>query len=349
MTLDSSASVSRPQRESPRGLDGWTVWLVLLLLALAVFLALPFDRLGVASWVLTFQAHLHTALYAAGPFGVVALLGAIVGLAEIAATFPSYPREALGTRWAQNLVLVNALAAAFAFWIVRTYAPSADLILTVVGVGIGFQAIIRTRFTIAKQIGGAGGSDISLNMGWLYDQFQNLCKTQIDMELMRGRRTAVTRLLERFPTLAQLYDIAQYTIVSRATLAPEEEKVRLQELDTLFNPKAPANFARTSMALMILEQGGQAYVDLLLSQPEPAAPPTVSPETIVKRLVEKYTLPELVALATRLLPAPAEQAWVQDAAKPAAGVTEASQKATIAHFLIARLGTDAVLREIGSS
>jgi hypothetical protein len=322
--------------------------LVLLLLALVVFLALPLDGLGVASWALTFQAQLRAALYAAGPFSVVALLGAVVGLAEIAATFPNYPREALGARWAQTLILVNALAAIFAFWVARTYAPSADLILTVVGVGIGFQAIIRTRFTIAKQIGGAGSSDINLNMGWLYDQFQNLCKTQIDMELMRGRRTAVTRLLERFPTLAQLYDIAQYTIVARATLTTEEEKARLQELDTLFNPKAPASFARTSMALMILENGGQAYVDLLLNQPEAGVAKPTTSEVVVKRLVEKYTLEQLVALALRLLTAPSEQTWVQEAAKPAAGVSEASQKATIAHFLVQRVGAETVLREIGA-
>lgn len=81
------------------------------------------------------------------PYVIVALIGAIVVLAEIASTFPNYPREALRTYWGKLLMLVNTLAAALAFWIAWTYAPDAHLPLLVLGVGIGFQALIRTRFT----------------------------------------------------------------------------------------------------------------------------------------------------------------------------------------------------------
>src|SRR5690606_13607258 len=105
-----------------------------------------------------------------------------------------------------------------------------------------------------------------LNLGWLYDQFQNLARTQIDLELMNKRRTAVTRLLEYYPSLAELYDIAWYTITARATLTREQEEQRKADLDKLFDPKAPENFAKSSIALMILENGGQAYVELLLTQ-----------------------------------------------------------------------------------
>lgn len=107
------------------------------------------------------------------PYGVVLLLGAIVGLAEITATFPAYPREALRTRWARLLILINALAATLAFWIARTYATNVNLPLLILGVGIGFQALIRTRFTLAKQIGGSEGN-VEINLGWLYDQLNGL-------------------------------------------------------------------------------------------------------------------------------------------------------------------------------
>ena len=343
--LSSAEHLAHPQSEERRGQVGWIIVIVLFLLALVLFLAFPLETISVQPWVTAWQAQLRLALIQLGPFVLVALLGAVVGFSEIVATFANYPREALRTRWAQFLVLVNLTAAALAFWIARTYAPSADLVMTIIGVGLGFQALIRTRFIIAKEFSGKGSSDISLNLGWLYDQFQNLCKNQIDLELMKGRRTAVTRLLERFPKIGDLKDIAAYTIVSRATLTTDEEKARLAELDTLFNPNAPANFAKTSMALMILENGGQAYVDLLLSESTPT-PSKPTPESIAKQLVEKYTLSDLVALATRLLTSENEQNWIKDAAKTAQGAPEASQKGTIALFLIQRAGTETVLREI---
>ncbi len=337
-----------PLPEGTRGPGGWTLVLVLLLLALGVFLIFPMESVALQPWVPALQARLRQSASEAGPVAAVALLGAIVGLAEITSTFPNYPREALRTRWARILVLINAVAAVLAFWIARVYAPTANLILTVVGVGIGFQALIRTRFTLARQIGGSGNGDVSLNLGWLYEQFQTLCKTQIDLELMNGRRTAVTRLIERYPTLAELRDIAEYTIVARATLALEEEKARLAELDKLFDPKAPANLARTGTALAILENGGLAYVDLLLSQPVVSAPKVATPESVVKSLIEKYTLADLVTLATRLTTTQQEHEYIQGAAKPASDVNEASQKAVIAHFLVQRVGAETVAKELAA-
>jgi len=338
------AEATPPSTNEPRrGPGGWTVLIVLLLLAFAVFLAFPMETVSLQPWVPALQAQLRTVVGQGWPYVAVALLGAIVGLAEIVSTFPNYPREALRTRWAQNLVLVNAVAAPLALAVVQIYAPTTNLILTVLGVGIGFQAIIRTRFTLAKQIGGSGESDVSLNLGWLYEQFQNLCKTQIDLELMNGRRTAVTRLIERYPTLAELHDIAEYTVIARATLTPDEEKAKQAELDRLFDPKAPANVARTGLALMILENGGQAYVDLLLSQPAVPVKST-SPESVVKSLIDRYSLNDLVALALRLMTSQQEQNWVQQAAQPAPGMNEASQKAFIARFLVERIGAETALK-----
>ena len=329
-----------------RGPGVWAVLAVLVILALAVFMALPFEQMPVQPWVSQFQAQLRAAFTQAGPYAIVVLLGAIVGLAEITSTFATYPREALRTTWERLLIAVNAAAAGLAFAVVRAYAPAADQLVTVIAVGIGFQALIRTKFTIAKQIGGAGNGDVSLNLGWLYEQFQNLCKTQIDLELMKGRRTAVSRMIERYPGLAELHDIATYTILARATLTVEEEQARLAELDRLIDPKAPANFARTSMALMILENGGQSYVDLLLGMQVTRAPGEATPESVVRRLIETHTLSELVELANRLPTAQEVRDWVKRAAQPAPDVSEASQKSAIAHFLVQRVGAEVVLKEL---
>ncbi|HKZ83859.1 MAG TPA: hypothetical protein VJ793_09420 [Anaerolineae bacterium] len=337
---------SPPPDKAQRGPGVWAVLAVLVILALAVFLALPFEQMLVQPWLPQFQAQLRATFAQAGPYAVVVLLGAIVGLAEITSTFPNYPREALRTTWARFLIAVNAAAAGLAFSIVRAYTPTADQLPTVIAVGLGFQALIRTKFTFAKQIGGAGNGDVSLNLGWLYEQFQNLCKTQIDLELMKGRSTAVSSMIGRYPSLAELHDIATYTILARATLTSDEEKARLAELDRLIDPKAPANFARMSMALLILENGGQAYVDLLLSQPMAPALPEITPESVARRLIEKYTLKELIDFGLSVPASDEVHDWVRQAAEPAPNVNEASQKAAIAYFLVQRVGAEAVLKEL---
>ncbi len=423
----------------PRRSPGiWAGLVVLLLMAVAVFLTLPLANLAVQPWLAQWQRDLQNAFTQAGPLISVALLGAVVGLAEISSTFPNYPREALRTRWARILVLVNAVAAAAAYLIVSLYAVDASPILLVLGVGIGFQAIIRTRFTIAKQIGGSGEGDVSLNLGWLYDQFQNLCKTQIDLELMNDRQSAMNRLLLRF-SMGELYNIGRYTILARATLSPEEEKAKQTELDKLMAQNVPEDFAKASMALLILETGGQAYVDFLLSRTESEAPkaPAItdaittitklaqryaslpdlyqitrhilewrsklapeekaarieeldhllnsetpldfkragmarllvengdaatinillsqaivnvseatSPDNLVRRLVESYSLAQMVEFAERLTDAPDILEWVRKAAQPDPEVSAANQKAAIAHFLVQRLGVESVLKAL---
>jgi hypothetical protein len=328
-----------PTARSPfiQRLNIWIVLLVLLLLIVLVFLVVPFAD-GSTSWMAMLQKELR----ASGPYVIVALLGGIVGLAEISSTFPNYPREALRTRWARLLILVNVVAAALAFWIARVLAPTTvNSALLVVGVGIGFQALIRTQFTLAKQLGGSGG-DITFNMGWLYDQFQNLCKTQIDQELMQGRRAAVTRLLTRYSTLSELHGIATYTVTARVTLTAEEQKVRLNALDALLDPKAPVDLARANLALRIVENGGYAYVDLLLNQAAAGRSSTTSPDSLVKQLVDTYLLDELINLTKHLTNAPEMQDWVEQAAKATPDATEASQKAAIAQRLVKEFGVEVV-------
>jgi hypothetical protein len=278
-------------------------------------------------------------------YAIVILLGVIVGLAKISSTFPNYPREALRTRWAKLLILINTLAATLAFWLARTYAPTADLALLAVGVGIGFQALIRTRFTLAKQIGGSG-NDIELNLGWLYDQFQHLCKTQIDLELMQGRRTVVDQLLQRYSSLVELHRIAAYTVTARTTFSQDEQKGRLEAVDKLLDPKVPAELASASMALRILENGGRAYVELLLHRPAANAPSSVTPETLVRQIVDKYSLPELVALTKSLTNLPELLDWVEQAAQPTPDAPETSQKIAIAQRLMKEVGVEAVRQEM---
>lgn len=342
-----------------RGVRLTLTLLGVLALLLALFLIFPTSGAEIPAWIADLQQRIWVVLTFLGPYAMVALLGGIVGLAELTATFQTYPREALRTRWAWVLVLVNALAAILALMIVQATMPQMNLALQVIGVGIGFQAVIRTKFILAKPVGqqsnGSDAGEVSVNLGWVYDQFQNLCRTQIDLELMNNRRTAVTRLIKYYPSLTELYDVAWYTVIARATLTAEEEKARLERLEKLIDPKAPENFAKTSIALMILENGGQAYVQLLLNQamdassPETLAGDVNSPDRLVRRMVDTYSLPQLVEMANRLTDNETILKWVSEAAEPATETSEANQKAAICHFLINQIGYEKVQQAMQTS
>jgi hypothetical protein len=288
------------------------------------------------------QTQLREALVTLAPYLVVGTLGAAVGLAELSKTFSDYPREAIAARWGQYLIWLNAIAAMFAFFVARLYAPSdTNIILLILGVGLGFPALIRTNFTYAKELGGKGSADSSVNIGWLYEQFQYLCKKQIDLELMAYRRMLVDRLLGRFATVQELYQTAIYTLNARATLTPEEEAAKLAELQNAIDPKLPADLARLNLGLLILEMGGVTYVDLLTRSKgmgvAAAGGEEVSVDAVVKELRE-LPLADLRALALGALTAPEDQERVKSLCEPAPGIPEVTQRASVARLLVDRVG-----------
>jgi hypothetical protein len=319
--------------------------LLLLLAALILLLVWPVSSIT-PTWLAQLHQGAQQITIKLAPYLLVGLLGGIVGVAELTATFKTYPREALKTRWSWVLIGVNAIAAVVAMLILRASMPTMSLSLQVITVGLGFQSLIRTRFVLAKQIGADGREgEVAVNLGWLYDQFQQLARTQIDLELMNNRRTAVSHLLHYYPTLAELYDIALYTITARETLSPEEEAQKVAELQRFMDPKAPEHFAKSSLALAILENGGQTYVNLLLNQAmtgvvtEGFMPAELSEDELVRQLMSRHTLDELVTLTNQLTSDERLRGYVQRVAQTGNTSSTANQKATICHFLVQQLGS----------
>ena len=104
---------------------------------------------------------------------------------------------------------------------------------------------------------------------------------------------------------------------------------------------------------MILENGGQAYVELLLTQ----AMQNLSPEAMaigkqtsadkrICQLVENFSLPEMVALAEKMLVTEKAIDYVRNAAQPDPEANTTNQKATIAHFLVQQLGPEQLQTEL---
>lgn len=332
-----------------RGTKLFLLLLFLLLIVLIILMVWPIAG-DAPSWMIPFQSGLRYVVNVLGPFILVGFAGGLIGVAELVSTFKTYPREALLTQWAWVLIFANVAAAIAAMLILRATMPGMSLLIEFLVVAFGFQGIIRTRFVLAKQVGSNADGEVAVNMGWLYDQFSNLARRQIDLELMNNRRTAVTQLIQYYPTLAELYDIALYTITARETFTPAEEEERRAELEKLIDPKAPEQFAKTSVALMILENGGQAYVDLLLNQamhlPTAAVQAAVpaSQDALVRRLVEKYDVDGLVQLTEQLTDNENVRDYVRRAAEPDPTINSAEQKATIAHFLTQQLSGEAIQR-----
>lgn len=319
---------------------------ILLLLMIGLFAQLnpgqPEQPASLADW-----------LRAGIPYVGVAALGLTVGLAELTSAFADYPMRALSSPWGWGLIVLNGVAAVLALGIVRTYVPDSNLLLTILAVGVGFPAIVRTNIVLAKQFAGTEAKDLSLNLGWLYEQFQNLCKNQIDLSLMRHRRKEVEALLERFPDERSLYNIAYYTIISRGTLSPKEEAERLAELNEVMTNKAlPLEVIRPTIALFILENGGEGYTDLLIHT-TPAAPAPVkalaqAPERQIQieGLIAGYDLEQLGRLSHQAIDeavsADADgkaslKAYVDDWLN-AQEISERERKMTLARFLVEKAG-----------
>ena len=105
------------------------------------------------------------------PYGIAVGMGMIVGIAEVVSTFSESPRQALQTGWAWGLVLLNGVGAALMLALVLlSPAARASPMVTALSVGVGLPTLIRTKFTIARQFTGGQGGDLSLNLGWLYEQ-----------------------------------------------------------------------------------------------------------------------------------------------------------------------------------
>ena len=314
----------------------------------AIFLLIPLENANILPAIIDWQSRARQTAGLLAPYVAVGTLGAAVGLAELSSAFNDYPREAVAARWGQAIIWLNAFAAVLAYLITRVYAPAEiNPLALILAAGVGFPAIIRTKFTLARQFGGSNDRDLSIDIGWLYEQFQNLCKKQIDLELMTYRRHQVDRLLARFGTVQELYQTALYTLNARATLTAEEEQAKLDELKRAVDAKLPPELTRLNMGLFILELGGVAYVDLLArARPEkPAAEVSVAggaeaaADAVVRQLAER-PLAELAKLADDVLKVAEDKERARQLAEPIPGLPELTRRTAIARFLVDRLGSE---------
>lgn len=166
-------------------------------------------------------------LYGFSPLLLAFSLGALIGSAEILATFPTVSVEALGTKWSISLVLLNALATAAVYSAaVAGLAHASHPVLWGLAIATSFIVLLRTRFVLARDLRGeTGGEGVSLDVGWLYGHVQQAWHQRIEAELLSNPRYATEQLLARCPDAASLEVAARYTAQSPS--APPDLQDRL--------------------------------------------------------------------------------------------------------------------------
>jgi len=196
------------------------------------------------------------------PYIIVVILGGVVGIAEVIATFSQTPRDAFRTLWAWILVAVNMGVAAGVLAISQIYAKDANPVLLAVAVGVGLPTLIRTKFTVAKQF--MGGEELSINVGWLYDQLLGWFKTEIDIAVVNDRQKIITRLLQKIPEVDKLKDIAHTVLQGRSLFTAMEVTQREEYLNRIAASTIPDAAKRVAFARFIWDMGGREYIENLI-------------------------------------------------------------------------------------
>lgn len=289
-------------------------WPVILIFAVAVgpilFLTVLLRGLAIPSWLPGAQLGTLRTLHDVAPYLLAFSFGAMIGVAEVVNTFPAFTAEALGTRWATLLVLFNALGTSIVYAIVTAYSSAVDHpLLRVFGIAVGFAILIRTRFVLARDLhgdwgrgggdgsGGGGGSGngegrgegrggdrggdhgggVSLDFGWLYGRFQQLCRQRIERDLLRSRRYATWRLLALYPDTESLRRLAAHVIRAQAPSAAEDLPARFAAICA---EDLPDGIIRARIAHFIAETGGRRHTAFLIEHstaPGASIAPEVSP------------------------------------------------------------------------
>jgi hypothetical protein len=207
-------------------------------------------------------------LYGFAPYLLVFSFGALIGMAEVIATFPAFASEALGTRWALLLVLLNALAITMVFSVSLSATSGGEHPLIRAGlVAAAFAVLMRTRLVLARDLrGGAGG--VGLDFGWLYARFQSLCYQRIERDLLRDPHYAVERLLQLFPDSAALERVATNAILAED---PSRTATLQARLDAIGADDLGPSLRRARLARFIVQTGGLDHARFLIEYADPPA------------------------------------------------------------------------------
>ena len=124
--------------------------------------------------------------FAVAPFVIAALAGAALAFFELLKTFQRNIGSALRNRWGLTLLVVNAGFPLVVYAIVRYVFNVDDGIWMAILIGFTFPVILRSRFTLYRQVGkkeDPGLAEFSLKLDQAYQSLQDLCYYEVNAVL----------------------------------------------------------------------------------------------------------------------------------------------------------------------
>jgi len=125
-------------------------------------------------------------------YAAVAILGALVGIAELASRYRDAPRDALYTRPAVVYVVLNTAASLMALALIRGYgwtfgsSGGSQRWTQLLVAGVGAMALFRTSLFTVR----AGDRDIGVGPGSFFQIFRDSADREVD-RLRAGERSRV--------------------------------------------------------------------------------------------------------------------------------------------------------------
>ncbi len=197
-----------------------------------------------------------------GPYAFVAGLALSWAVAEIVQTFSSDVRRALKSGWTWLFVVLNVAFAVLVFLFARVALPASTPIWPLaLGVGLGWQTLLRTSVNLLQPLGMEGGRTVSISLADMYARFQGFCRSQIDRTLVEERmrllQSAQGLPLEKLEQEVRLY---AYASLIHEPERVEQYIVKLRERDP--------NQRSLMLASYLLREGGYDFLKTRLREVE---------------------------------------------------------------------------------
>lgn len=211
-------------------------------------------------------------------YAVTAALGIVWAASEIVSVFHVTPLRALRTWGALFLMLVNALFACLALAAILQVAPNSANLFTAILVGLGWQALVRSKINLYKPLPGEPGSEgLSLPVDEIYGRLQTFARRSIDQSLARER----IRLLEQaqalpVETLMREVRLLSYGLTEMDPATVDEWLARMQERPMTDEER------KMLLASKLMDAGGAVMLKQLVAKyraaPEPVTAEVPEPE-----------------------------------------------------------------------
>jgi len=165
--------------------------------------------------------------------GLSALLGATIGMIEVAKRYRDEPLKAVLSPWGMIYMIINALFGVVALYFIYHFrnvfgALADNRLLAAFAAGVGAAGVLRTRISIFKS---PDGQDVALPLDYLISELLAQANKQIDRHRAKSRRDLVERCMGDIRALGPFKEAADYLLSSLLAFQSDQEKQK-SELNT---------------------------------------------------------------------------------------------------------------------